>query len=161
MKRMHQEPVRLYDVYDYYSDQNNVKLLIIDFTKTHGVAPCEINLYIPSALLPGLNDDFIGNLKVNLTPYYPNVDSTVDAKVVFLGYQMVEKGFMLCVQGFLNSLDNLELKLRSWNIFNGEDNTPNYIITFEQSRASDENLKISYSVHEISRDIIEVKDTFR
>ena len=159
---MHQNPEPLHDIHEYGHDVYSIKLIITNFTKMHGTAPCEINLYIPSLLLPLSNNDVVGNLKVTLTPCYPNaIPEEENTKTSFLGYQMVNGGYVLGVNGYLDNQDTLTLRLTSWNANNGVNDTSAYISSFEEAMNNYDFLKISYSVHELSRDIEEVKDNYR
>ena len=163
MKRMHQEPEPLHPVYDYGSDEYNINLTIIDFVKTYGIAPQEINLYIPSLLLPNANDDIPGIVKVTLTPCYPRNNSVLGTPghPIYLGYQVCELGVALTIKGEVDKNDTLTLHLSAFKISTSEDITTIYIELFNNVLNREPDIGIYYSVSEVSRTIAEIVDNYR
>ena len=163
MKRMHQEPKQLYPVYDYSNDEFHVILTIIDFVKTYGIAPQEINLYIPSLLLPNANDDIPGIVNITLTPCYPKGSLVMGTPghPIYLGYQVCELGHVLRIVGEVDENDTLHLYLSDFKVSSWEDVTAGYIQAFNINLEQEPDIGIYYSVSEVSRTIAEIVDNYR
>ena len=167
MKRMIDTPAQLYDVYDYGSEvDHGISLILNDFTKINGESPCEIDLYIPSTLLPMANDDIIGGIKLTLFPCYQGGGDYLTPNErkypVYLAYQVIEKGYVIKAQGSFINDNAVEIWLSAFEVANGYvDNTNDYIQLFFTKKEANEDAIIMYSVRKMPTSIKKMRDSYR
>lgn len=167
MRRMKDTPAQLYEVYDYGSEvDRGISLTLNDFTKIHGEGPCEIDLYIPSILLPMANDDIIGGIKLTLFPCYQGGGDYMTPEErkypVYLAYQVIEKGYVIKAQGSFINDNVVQIWLSGFEIATGYvDNTNDYIQLFFSRQETNEDAIIMYSVRKMPTSIKRMRDTYR